>query len=281
MGKLLDLIQTYFPYVVKSRLRGIVFYIVDMVEGMLGLTDGLTPPRKAKFETGGKFVSIGKEFLQYFHEMGGLTPNECVLDVGCGVGRMAVPLTTYLSSDGEYWGFDIVNDWIEWCSSKISPCYPNFHFHWANLYNGKYNPKGKSKASEFVFPYEGDRFHFVFATSVLTHMFPPDVGNYLSEIARVLKPGGRCLLTFFLLNNESKMLMDAGSSTLIFAHEVGSCYTVDRSEPEIALAFEESMVRDLHESNGLMISEPILFGSWSGRDHFLSYQDIVLAQKGS
>ena len=38
-----------------------------------------------------------------------------------------------------------------------------------------------------------------FLTSVFTHMLPEDVEHYLDELARVLKPGGRTLITWFLL----------------------------------------------------------------------------------
>jgi cyclopropane fatty-acyl-phospholipid synthase-like methyltransferase len=39
----------------------------------------------------------GKEFLRYFVDLAGLKPDQAVLDVGCGKGRMAVSLTHYLS----------------------------------------------------------------------------------------------------------------------------------------------------------------------------------------
>jgi ubiquinone/menaquinone biosynthesis C-methylase UbiE len=36
--------------------------------------------------------------------------------------------------------------------------------------------------------------------SLFTHIRPAEVENYLREMARVLKPGGRCLAAFFMLN---------------------------------------------------------------------------------
>ena len=44
-------------------------------------------------------------------ERHGLKPEHRVLDIGCGVGRVALPLTRYLTS-GTYDGFDIVKRWI-------------------------------------------------------------------------------------------------------------------------------------------------------------------------
>ena len=48
-----------------------------------------------------------------------------MLDVGCGTGRMAVPLTGYLS-DEEYEGFDLMPEVIEWCQENITPDIPTF-----------------------------------------------------------------------------------------------------------------------------------------------------------
>ena len=39
-------------------------------------------------------------------------PGERVLDIGCGIGRMARPLTPYLTPPGAYDGFDINADGI-------------------------------------------------------------------------------------------------------------------------------------------------------------------------
>jgi len=85
---------------------------------------------------------------------------------------------------------------IDWCRRKISSKYPNFHFQFADIFNGVYNPKGKIKPVEYKFPYENESFDFVFVKSVFTHMLPQDMEHYFSEIARVLRKDGRCLITF-------------------------------------------------------------------------------------
>src|SRR5205085_6486747 len=64
--------------------------------------DELLPPPALARSVGGEFRATGAEFLRYFIELGGLRPTEHVLDVGCGVGRMAVPLTGYLDAGGRY-----------------------------------------------------------------------------------------------------------------------------------------------------------------------------------
>jgi SAM-dependent methyltransferase len=192
---------------------------------------------------------------------------------------MAIPLTKYLDRGGSYEGFDIVPDGIRWCKEKISPRFPNFHFQLVDLHNKGYNPRGKYSASDFRSPYESDSFDFVFLTSVFTHMLPKDLENYLGEIARILKRGGRCLSTFFLLNRGSSELINAGKSTLPFKYECGDYRTIDLDTPESAVCYEELFILSLYERNGLTIKHPIRYGSWCKRSKPLSYQDIVIASK--
>ena len=120
-----------------------------------------------------------------------------MLDVGCGTGRMAVPLTGYLS-DEEYEGFDLMPEAIERCQENITPD---------------------------------------ILSSTFTHMLPDEVPNYLSEIERVMKPGGRAMITFFLLNRQSLKLIEAGKSAIGFKYHFGVYRIKEKSTPETAIAY--------------------------------------------
>ncbi len=209
----------------------------------------------------------------------GLQPDEAVLDVGCGSGRMALPLTGYLNSEGRYAGFDISQKAIAWCQEHITSAHPNFQFEVSDIYNSLYNPKGKYQSLDFRFPYPDASFDVVFLTSVFTHMFPPDVEHYLDEISRVLKPGGRCLCTYFLLNDESLAHIAEGKSAHNFQHEGPGYRTIHKKRPEEAIGLPETFVRDVYGKFGLAVHEPLHYGSWSGREPRLSFQDIVIATK--
>jgi SAM-dependent methyltransferase len=240
--------------------------------------DDLIPPEDRIFVGRGDFKAIGTEFLRAFVELGGLEPDHHVLDVGCGIGRMAVPLTGYLSAAGHYEGFDIVADGIEWCNENIAARHPQFGFRLVDLFNKRYNPGGSIQPREFVFPYADSSFDFGFATSVFTHMLPEDVEHYLDEIDRVLRPGGRTLVTFFLLNDESQGLIAAGRSRLTFAHELGVCRVQRKDIPEAVVAYPEELVTRLFEQRGFEPTE-VHHGGWCGRETFTSQQDIVVATK--
>ena len=238
----------------------------------------MVPPRTMYFVGDGDYKAVGFEFRKLFTEYGGLKPEHRVLDVGCGIGRMAVPLTDFLTS-GDYHGFDIVRKGVEWCRSNITPRYANFSFLHSDVRNKFYNPHGVYEASSYRFPYDDGSFDFVFLTSVFTHMFPADLENYAREITRVLRPGGRCFITMFLLNDESQSLIEKKRSTQDFVHRLEECVTTDPTNPEGSLAFQESYVRTLFGRLGLSVGEPIHYGSWCGRNNFLSYQDVVIATK--
>lgn len=218
------------------------------------------------------FKENGDEFFNIYKDIGGLRTNERMLDVGFGIGRKTIPLTQYFDDRASYEGLDIVKEGVDWCSRRITSLYPNFQFQLIDVHNNFYNPDGIYKASEYRFPFRDESFDFVMLGSVFTHMLPDGVHNYLSEISRVLAPEGRCMITCFLLNQETL------DEPLHFRFGDGVYRTVDQTVPELTVAYEEGWIRELHEELGLTIQR-IDYGSWCGRRKYLSYQDLVFAVK--
>jgi ubiquinone/menaquinone biosynthesis C-methylase UbiE len=246
------------------------------------VTEELYPPIELIKAVGSgginNFKEIGEEFLRYFVELAGLKPQEKVLEIGCGAGRMALPLIPYLKDGGSYYGFDIEPAGVTWCQENITPKYHNFRFHRADVYNLQYNPAGKIRAAEYRFPYADAGFDFVFLASVFTHMLPEDMENYFSEVARVLKKGGRCLSSYFLLNAESLAALETKKLRFDFKDVGGGVYRVaDPLVPEAAVAYDQGYIRGLYEKNGLRVVEPVYYGRWPKREQFLSGQDIIVA----
>jgi SAM-dependent methyltransferase len=238
----------------------------------------LTPPRHLAFVGGGDFERTGQQFLGYFRELGGLKPDARVLDVGCGIGRMAMPLTDYLDG-GSYAGFDVGREMVRWCQRTITPRWPHFEFTWAPVYNGKYNPFGRQSGTEFRFPCEDASFDFAFATSLFTHLLRDEARHYLAETARALKPGGTCLLTFFLLTPEAEVELAAGRAMLDFRHPVDGGMTTHAAEPEAAVAYPAADLRRWLAECGLSVREPIHHGVWANTPGGLTLQDVVIAER--
>lgn len=226
-----------------------------------------------------EFKRNAEEFFRHYTNLCGLRPNEKMLDVGSGIGRKTFLLADYLAEDGSYDGLEIVKPGVDWCTARIARRNHRFKFHLIDVYNQHFNPSGHCKASEYRFPFDDESFDFVVLGSVFTHMLPEDMENYVSQIARVLKPGARCFISFFLLNEQSVGLLNAGNSSIDFRYRRGPFCTIDTNSPEAALAYDEEFITSLYYKYGLEIRPPIFNGSWSGREDSLSYQDLVLAYK--
>jgi SAM-dependent methyltransferase len=236
------------------------------------------PPLALRDVGPGDFEATGREFLGHMISLGSLQPWEAVLEIGCGPGRMALPLTGYLSAGGRYVGVDVVAKAVDWCRRNVSHRYPNFSFLHADVLNQRYNPRGRIEACDYTFPFRDHVFDFVLLTSVFTHMYPADIRHYLYEIARMLRPTGRLLSTFFILNPVQSALAEVGRNDIDFRFDRGTYRTRNEAIPESAIAIEERTLRIMFHEAELAIQDPIRFGTWSGRPDGISYQDIVLSK---
>lgn len=266
----------------RSVLRTLRNHALDTRDRMLGRYDPLVPPRRLAAAGGSRdeFRAIGEHWVKTFTGQGGLARSDRVLEVGCGVGRTAAVLTAYLDDLGSYEGMDVSPRGVEWCRRSITARFPGVRFHVSDVHNGKYNPAGRVHASEYRFPWRDGEFDFVFLTSVFTHMLPRDVDNYLGEIARVMRPGARCVITYFLLNDASRAQLARGEVQRgrEFAHEVEGCLAVHRENPEIAVAYPEPVVRDLYERHRLRILRTY-YGAWCHTPEARHSQDYIVAER--
>lgn len=270
----------YYLLPVSLRLfaRRMYYLPVDIFDSVTGRRPAGVPPRGKIFIGPGDYVKLGEKFLRYFIEIGGLKPDHAVLDIGCGIGRMALPLTTYLNQNGSYDGFDIVKSGIDWCNKNIAGKYPNFRFQYTGMYNQLYNTSDKVDASNFIFPYENNKFDFIFLTSVFTHMMPAEVEHYMKEIGRVMKPGAKCLISAFIINCESEDLMIKKPTHMNFPVNKGF-YRLHSAQVETAnVAYDEEWFLEKLEKGGLKLDE-IKYGEWCGRSEYFDYQDLLICSK--
>jgi SAM-dependent methyltransferase len=233
------------------------------------------------------YAEVARTLFETLVEVSGLQPGERVLDVGCGAGRVAAPLVDHLGPGGSYEGFDRNSARIDWCNERIAPLHPGFRFQVIEAFNSP-RQKGTVSADEVTFPYPDSEFDLVFLFSVFTHMLPEGVERYLAEIARVLKPGGRTVITWFLLNEESLRALEeqhdqrrnpaSNAQESRFSHDLGVYRVADRARPEAVVAYHEQFVREAYSRSGLEVEEPIRYGSWIGREGTLLNQDLVVAR---
>lgn len=202
--------------------------------------------------------------------------DESVLDIGCGLGRMAYVLSYFLSPRGRYEGIEPTRRWVHWNKSVFGSRFPNFRFKHLAVHNPLYNPKGKLDAATARFPYADSTFDLAFATAVFQHNRAAVAQHYLGEIGRVLRPGGRCLITCFLL--DAKPLRQARKKeTLSFPYSLTDCWANNDTLPETGIAFLERDFRQWAARHKLAMRKK-LRGSWHGSRAKL-YQDMVILKK--
>jgi SAM-dependent methyltransferase len=197
----------------------------------------------------------------------GLRPEHRVLDVGSGIGNLAIGLRGYLT--GGYDGVEIHREAVAWCQRAITRHHPNFRFHHADLASQAYNPGGSVAATAYRFPFPDRTFDYIFLSSVFTHMLPDAVAHYVREVSRLLAPDGVCVASYFLINDDTRAGIDQGRSFISFgvSHPSGLCRLHDADVPEAAVALEESFVRRSHARAGLRIRGIRRGRWWNGEAH--------------
>jgi SAM-dependent methyltransferase len=237
------------------------------------------PPWSLRSRVPGDFRAVGRAFLGYMVDLGGLRPDDHLLDIGCRAGRMTIPLTGYLGPDGAY---DAVDDWAEgtaWCEQVITTRYPNFRFRQLSMGG----PPPVAEAAEATrpatpdatalppeprppepLPYADATFDFVTLGAIL-QLTPEAFDWYLVDAARVIRPGGTYFGTWFLWN-ESRPDEDRPGGS--------------RTGAAPAIACTEAEARRRLGSLGLTV-EAVHRGAWDGCEPSLSHQDLVIARKAA
>jgi SAM-dependent methyltransferase len=228
------------------------------------------------------------EYMAYLQLLAGLRRQSQVLELGCGHGRTARALLEYLRSPGGYRGLDVDRPKILDAQERIERRWPNFQFLWADVFNAQYNPGGTIAAADYVLPFDGQSFDIVYAASLFTHLLPQETAAYLRQIGRVLKPGGKALVSFFLLDHYR------GPGTTVsplyeFDHALdpldpldpleGGAAVRDPDHPDAAVAYRTSFLAARAADAGLAVRQ-ILPGLWSNStDWAVNEQDLLLLER--
>ncbi len=260
----------------RFAARRLWYAPLDLWDRLAGKRDPLTPPRGLIYTGRGDFRRSGQALLQRCIAWGGLQPHHAVLDVGSGIGRAAVALTTYLGPQGRYEGFDPVALGVRWCQRHISSRFPNFHFQHVPLANDLYTRQGQA-ATRFRFPYPDAAFDFAIVNSVFTHMLPEEVARYLAELARVMRPGGKVYATFFLYDVHGPM--PSTGKGFAFPFDYGHYRLMDRRVRSANVAIDAHWLEARLSEAGFAITHRFE-GSWKGGEG-PDFQDILILERPS
>jgi SAM-dependent methyltransferase len=250
---------------------------IDLRVFLAGKADRDAPPLRLRFVGDGDFETVGDELADLVLEHGHVQPNASLLDIGCGVGRVAFSLARRLPPEVQYEGFDVVRGAIRWCRRRISRHYPNFRFQHVSVRSSEYALFGVP-AAEFQFPYPDERFDCAFAFSLFTHLTFSEMRRYLRESSRVLRPGGRLIATFFLLNEESTPRLPSLQGLYRFPVIDGPMRLADGANPAEAVAIDEGVLGAEIAAAGFR-RHTVLRGQWCGCTGAATFQDLVVCER--
>jgi len=266
------------PPSIRLFARRLYYYPHDMKNCLLGKRHRYEPPKGKTFIGSGDFIKQGKLHLQLLQEHALLMPHHKVLDIGSGMGRTAAALTSYTSSEGSYDGFDIMTQGVQWCNKKIHKDFSNFKFKHVPLGNDLYNTN-KTTGANFKFPYDDNSFDVEFLFSVFSHMLPAEIENYLCEIARTLKPGGKCLATFFIYEHADDFQLKHPEDRFKFPVDMGNYRLMNEKVKSANVAYQRDFLRRMIVNSKLTIHKEIE-GYWKGeKTGHNDFQDIIVLKK--
>jgi SAM-dependent methyltransferase len=273
-----------------TMLRRVLHGAYDALDRRQRATDPLVPPRainpnmrftprRATYAE--EFVASGERIADMLVSYGRLQPFQSVLDIGCGIGRVARALTTRLAPVGRYEGFDVDPHAITWCQHAYRSR-ENFSFAHAPV--GYVNVRGEAAlpAEEYIFPYPDESFDLVVSVSVYTHLSQAIVRHYLSETRRVLRHEGVCVNTFFVIDPLAVDAMRDGRADRGYTEHGSGVFLGNSGNPNLGIGFAPDVLQSLHATNALAIVPPVHWGTWTGRvaESFV-YQDVVVARKAA
>ena len=224
----------------------------------------------------GDFDVIGRQWVDYFVAHCALKPEESVLDVGSGIGRVAIPMTDYLT--GRYEGLDVVREGVEWCSEHDHPGLPELPLSASPTSTTGYTTRTASQHPAGVpLSLRGRRVRLR-VPDLRVHAHASAGGRALHRRDRdgCCDQDGRCLASVFLWDES----VEPSQPQLRFDDDAGPYRFNHGFKPEDVLGIQGGVPARLLQRCGF---SPTVDYGWWGRpagETNLDAQDIVLARLG-
>jgi SAM-dependent methyltransferase len=243
-----------------------------------------------------------------------------VVDIGCGTGLLAIASTPFVKNGGHYTGIDVGEAEIKFAqqhypsdsitfvhSTDRNEAYiSGLDSGWQRAQSvnrapeapgaGAPPPEAPRRPSTAVvdeterardrsqWPVDDGTVDLVTALSVWTHFNEKDACHYTSEVSRVLKPGGRALITLFLVDDGfENLLREAPDRLGDLSFTVECCPSGNwltppwTRVPGDVVGLRPAGLETLLEKSGLLLRH-YFPGSWK-QSSGVYFQDVAVLEK--
>ena len=246
------------------------------------------PKRKGGKVAYAEWAHVVGIFQTLLHLHLGQHKNNQILDVGCGAGLLAIASEPFLGDTGRYLGLDVSRRDIKFCRGHYPP--PQFEFIHLDVANPNYAPRQELVRQPW--PVADSAFDMITALSVWTHFSEADARFYMGEVRRALQPGGRAIISCFLLDE------DYQSSLAYRSDAEGRFHTLPQNRwifdqpcygsstwfhpkwvkvPEQAVAISQRGLNSLLAESGLVLTKKYS-GNWKELPG-VYFQDVLVLEK--
>jgi SAM-dependent methyltransferase len=240
-----------------------------------------------------QYLSLQTTVYPFISETSHLNENSVTLDFGCGVGTLAAAFNLAGSESGSYYGYDTNPLVVEFCRNA----YRNdvrFNFFGPEIdsttnyltnkrittANEAYARRKKAHPSrEDLAKLLGqNKFSCQVSLSVFTHMWPEDAVETLKVFQEFSNRETTFINTWLILDDTAIAAVNLGNADRILPIEVGGVYTYSQLNPLVCTAYPIEKLQQVYFDAGHQIID-IKFGTWSGRNNGVTYQDIVVSRQ--
>ncbi len=214
----------------------------------------------------------------------GLNKTSVLLDYGCGLGRLGYAASRFLDESGQYIGYEPNQEALRFLRTAYEGK-RNFRFYGEELPSEEdyvavhAGVRGRSGKSSLALDLRdvGRIVDIQFSGSVTTHMWMPAINNLLGNLNAVVKPDGVCVNTWLIIDDFARYALSSGVADRKLPYVVDGAHTYSRENPLVCTAYDLGAVEAAYEAAGHRIQK-IYWGSWSGRENGVTYQDIVVSR---
>ena len=238
-------------------------FVRDYRNLVAALTEAHGADEAGRQMVGVEFDAVGKLMSALMKHLG-LKDGDFLMDVGCGSGRLAIPLGAN-GPEIQYHGSDIVPELLDYARARTPS---RFRF---TLVEG------------LSIPEEDGTADFVTFFSVFTHLMLHEIFIYLQDAHRVVKPGGRVVFSFYDPSNPVHWDMFIRTVSATKARMVDHLNAFIEERSFLTLAERLGMEVEHVFTDGtpfIPLDEPVEFTTGHvARDKWLIGQSVIVLRK--